>query len=149
MSTVKYTLSNVKQPNQARRPKGLKMVERLEDDSPVVPKLASERVATALSAKEVFKAEGLDLWAVRELLSGMMSSTGGRPTLAGVRAQAKIPKIEDDWEKLKILSGTLNVGDYKVTPGQLAAVLIHKGLLSATKQELQRDAHDLLSAEHN
>lgn len=122
---------------QVRFVSGAKKKGRIIDTSAKEKKLDSAVVAKAFRAKPAGSSFGLDLFAVRHAMEKMLQSSGGRPSLEGVKSQAKIPKITEDWEKLKNLVRATSDLKHKPSAGQMAAMILHLGLLRISEEELK------------
>lgn len=59
--------------------------------------VAQTFVQTAFKAKPVASVAGMDLLQVRDLMTQMLRSQGGRPSLVDAQDRVKLPKIADDW----------------------------------------------------
>jgi hypothetical protein len=57
-----------------------------------------------------------------------LKSTGGRPTDPAWKVQRLVPFGEARWRQLEDLAEDLSSSERKVSPGQLAAVLIERAL---------------------
>jgi hypothetical protein len=64
-------------------------------------------------------------------MAQQLTSTGGRLSNSGGKVQRLAPFAEAGWRQLKELAKELSSNERKVSPGQLAAILI-KGPLDAT-----------------
>jgi hypothetical protein len=94
-----------------------------------------ERVAEALGATiEITEAmtpqSPIALVAMRQELLSRLTSTGGRPGLAGATRRQKIPLDDADWARLQKIAEALNDEEVKPTPGQVASVLLHRVLVT-------------------
>ena len=68
------------------------------------------------------------LAARRHVMAGL-ESTGGRPSVIKNGERKKIPFYKEDWDVLKNISRDYREKEnIKVSPGQIAAILIHKEL---------------------
>lgn len=116
---------------------------RIRDTSPRVEPVDTEFVRSALGATVAGSSRGLDLFEVHEAMGRLLRSSGGRPALEGVSGQAKIPKIESDWEMLADLVAGSPKREHKPSTGQMAALLLHLALSRFSKQELEAARHEL------
>ena len=73
----------------------------------------------------------LDFPQLRADMARRLTSTGGRLPNPGWKVQRLAPFGEARWRQLKELAEELSSNERKVSPGQLAAILI-KGPLDAT-----------------
>ncbi len=100
--------------------------------SPRGRKVSVEQVATALGASPVsgrVRAQSPGaLLAVRQEILSRLSSSGGRPALAGTTRRQKIPLDDEDWDHLRQIAEALRDDDVRPTAGQVASVLLHKAL---------------------
>jgi hypothetical protein len=99
--------------------------------------LASQ-VAQSLGASRVITLPNLpsggplDLLQLRADMARRLRSTGGRPTDPGWKVQRLVPFGEDRWRQLEELAEDLSSSERKVSPGQLAAILIERALDAIT-----------------
>ncbi len=70
----------------------------------------------------------LDLLQLRADMARRLKSTGGRPTDPGWKVQRLVPFGEDRWRRLEELAEELSSSERKISPGQLAAILIERAL---------------------
>jgi hypothetical protein len=97
-------------------------------------KHVASRVARALGASRVVPLPNLpsggplDLLQLRAELARRLKSTGGRPTDPGWKVQRLVPFGEARWQQLEELAEKLSSNERKVSPGQLAAILIERAL---------------------
>ena len=93
-----------------------------------------ERVAKALGAQRPLPLDGLpsqgplDLLQLRAELSRRLRSTGGRPTDPEWSLRRIIPFKEKGWRDLERLAVRCSQEGQAVSPSQLAALLIERGL---------------------
>jgi len=98
-----------------------------------------ERIADALGAQRSIPLTGLpsqgplDLLQLRAELGRRLRSTGGRPTDPEWTLRRIIPFREKGWLELERLATRCSDEGQKVSPSQLAALLIERGL-----QDLKR-----------
>lgn len=109
-----------------RAPKRLRVVSSAKRISPA-------RVARALGGKVVGKShpravDPIGLFALREEVSRLLQSTGGRPALEGVEERQKIPLMKGDWEKLKTIAARAEAEGARPSPGQVASLLLHRAI---------------------
>jgi len=106
----------------------------------VEPEVDAEAFAKALGAKPVEPRSDhpLDILAVRHALQTMVRSSGGRPGLAISVDRVKIPKIDEDWIRIKELSASLPKTGPCPSLGQIAAVVLHLGLEQLSRPDIQK-----------
>jgi len=114
-----------------------KKAVRIRDTSSRGERVDPQAIASAFDAKPAASTKGFDVFEVREAMSRLLRSSGGRPSLEGSNDQAKIPKIEADWEKLAELALASNDLTHKPSIGQMAAVVLHLALERLPLGELQ------------
>lgn len=91
-------------------------------------------VAEALGAGRVVALPGgpsggpLDLLQLRAEVARRLRSTGGRPTDPSWNVQRLVPFRDARWQELTELARQLSTDERKVSPGQLAAILIERAL---------------------
>ena len=69
-------------------------------------------------------------------LSRMLTSTGGRPSLAGMQDKVKIPRFAEDWVRIEALAETVAEGmQFRPTAAQVATVLLHEALERFSDEE--------------
>jgi hypothetical protein len=91
-------------------------------------------VAKALGASRVVALPDLpsrgplDLLQLRAHVAGRLRSSGGRPTDPEWTVQRLIPFREARWRQLVRLAEEMSSSDRKVSPGQLAGILIDRAL---------------------
>ena len=96
----------------------------------------STRVGQALGATRVVSIPGLpsggpiDLLHLRADVTRRLKSTGGRPTDPEWNVQRLVPFRDTRWSQLEELAKHLSTGERRVSPGQLAAILIERALES-------------------
>jgi hypothetical protein len=109
----------------------------LKDVSKKAPQVSQAVLKKAFRANEVGSSQGLDLFAVRESMTRLLHSSGGRPSLAGAGSQVKIPKIETDWIKIDALALATADLPHKPSPTQVAAIVLHLALSRIPKQDIE------------
>ncbi len=98
-----------------------------------------QRVASALGAQRSVPLDGLpsqgplDLLQLRTELGRRLRSTGGRPTDPDWSLRRVIPFKKLGWQELEQLAARCSEEGQTVSPSQLAALLIERGL-KALKQ---------------
>ena len=125
---------------QVRFVTGAKKSSRIIDTSTKVKALDPAVVKKAFNAKPAGSSAGMDLFAIRSAMQTMLQSSGGRPALEGVGQRVKIPKIGSDWEKLEKLARAAGDLKHKPSTGQMAAVVLHLGLMRISEEELKEAA---------
>ena len=78
------------------------------------------------------QASPVALLAVRTDLAQFLRSTGGRPSLKGATRRQKIPLAEADWAQLQDLAMQFSANAPRATAGQIASVILHRGLRGLT-----------------
>ena len=92
------------------------------------------RVAQSLGASRAIGLPGLpsggplDLLRLRANMARRLRSTGGRPTDPDWKVQRLVPFGEARWRQLEKLAAQLSSAERKISPGQLAAILIERAL---------------------
>lgn len=91
---------------------------------------SEEDIRNALGASRIIRIQPgatrgpLDLLALRERVAGRLRSSGGRPTDPDWSVTRQVRFREDVWLRLEELALELSREGAKVSPGQLAAVLL-------------------------
>lgn len=99
----------------------------------------AERIAKALGADHVVALEGLpsqgplDLLGLRAEVERRLRSTGGRPTDPDWNLRRLVPFRKEGWHELERLARKCERAGQRVSPSQLAALLIERGLESLKK----------------
>ncbi|MBN1424016.1 hypothetical protein JXA88_05600 [Candidatus Fermentibacteria bacterium] len=106
-----------------------------------VRRVPGKQVAAALGAEAVEGApiphgSPIALLAIREEIHRRLRSRGGRPSLDKTLRRQKIPITDEEWAKLQRLAARLGSQRMKVTPGQLASLLLHRSLEQLDESEL-------------
>lgn len=102
-------------------------------------KLTEKRLAKALGAKRVIPIADLpsggplDLLALRAQVASRIRSTGGRPTDPAWNMQRLVPFRKERWRQLVDLATRLSSDQRKVSPAQVAAMLIERALQQVHK----------------
>jgi len=97
-------------------------------------------VAAALGASRVVALPGLpsggplDLLQLRAEVAQRLRSSGGRPTDPNWNVQRLVPFSDAHWRQLVELAERLSTDERKVSPGQLAAILIDRALSGMAEQ---------------
>jgi len=97
-------------------------------------KQIDKRLAKALGAKRVVPVPNLpsggplDLLALRAHVASRLRSAGGRPTDPDWKLQRLVPFRKDRWHELEELASRLSSDQRKVSPAQVAAMLIEHAL---------------------
>jgi hypothetical protein len=95
-----------------------------------------DRIATALGADRVISLPGLpsqgplDFLALRAEVQRRLRSTGGRPTDPDWDIRRLVPFRKEGWQQLEQLAKRCEQEGQRVSPSQLAAFLIERGLES-------------------
>lgn len=94
----------------------------------------ADRIAEALGADRVLPLERLpsqgplDLLELRAEVRRRLRSTGGRPTDPDWDIRRLVPFRKEGWQELERLAGMCEREGQRVSPSQLAALLIERGL---------------------
>jgi hypothetical protein len=102
------------------------------------------RVGQALGASRVVTLSGLpsggplDLLQLRADVARRLKSTGGRPTDPEWDTQRLVPFRGERWKQLERLAEALSTKERKVSPGQLAAILLDRVLEDVQSHPKQR-----------
>ena len=80
----------------------------------------------------------LDFLQIRADMTRRLRSTGGQPPNPGWKVQRLAPFGEARWRQLKELAEELSSNERKVSPGQLAAILIEDPLNATADADRQR-----------
>ena len=103
-----------------------------------------DRVATALGASRRAPLSGrsaqgpLGLLGLRAEVEQRIRSSGGRPTDPMWTVRRVVPFRRDGWTELESFAARLTASGRSVSPAQLAAILIERGL-AALEDGVQRD----------
>ena len=116
------------------------MLRKIKDAGLTQRKVNRGKVAKALKATNVAKinksGSPASLFAVRRHVMAGLKSTGGRPSVIKNSERKKIPFYKEDWDALKNIARDYREKEnIKVSPGQIAAILIHKELTEKLKHE--------------
>lgn len=114
-----------------------KQAPRLIDTSAKAPRLDPEFIREAFNAKAVGSTEGLDLFGLRQAMTRMLASSGGRPGVAGSSAQVKIPRIDEDWLKIEKIARGASTLPHKPSITQTAAVILHLALSRISDADIE------------
>lgn len=109
----------------------------LKDVSKKAPRLDQSAIEKTFRAKAAGSSEGSDIFAVRESMTRLLRSSGGRPSLAGAGSQVKIPKIETDWTKIDALAQASADLPHKPSPTQVAAIVLHLALTRIPEKDIE------------
>jgi hypothetical protein len=118
---------------------GIKFRDTGATQRTVDPKSLAQALGAEESGTEIDTRQGpISLYGIRQHLVERLRSTGGRPTLMGRKQQRnKVPFLEEDWNKLmeiaKLLKEEKNM---RVTPAQIASILIHITLPEISTMEM-------------
>lgn len=106
-----------------------------------VDKSEEGRIRQALGAGEAIPlasapSQGpLDLLQLRAELGGRLQSSGGRPSDPEWSIRRLVPFKKNAWEKLELLAEQCRSTGQSVSPSQLAALLIERGLQRLTESK--------------
>lgn len=98
-----------------------------------------DRIAEALGAERIIPLERLpsqgplDLLELRTEIRRRLRSTGGRPTDPNWDVRRLVPFRREGWQELERLAKACEKEGQHVSPSQLAALLIERGLASLKK----------------
>ncbi len=84
----------------------------------------------------------VDLLALCEEISTRIRSTGGRPTDPAWTVERQVPFREETWKALKKLAAQLRIVNAKVSPAQLAALLIERAVAALQEMPLPKTETD-------
>lgn len=110
------------------------MTKIIKSIGPRSKQISKKEIITLLGAEKLdkkvhYKTGPTSLLALRNLVKERLRSTGGRPSLENLEGnRRKISLIEGDYNLLKQLAEKCSQDDYKVSPSQLIACIIHKEL---------------------
>ena len=116
------------------------MLKKIKDISLTQRKVNRNKVAKVLKAASAVKIDKFGspaaLFAGRQQVIEALKSTGGRPSVIENGERKKIPFYKEDWDALKNIARDYREKEnIKVSPGQIAAILIHKELNAELKRE--------------
>jgi len=103
-----------------------------------------KRITEALGAQRSFPIDGLpsqgplDLIQLRDELGHRLRSSGGRPTDPEWTLRRVIPFKEKGWRDLEQLAARCSDEGQTVSPSQLAALLIERGLRDLLREQANR-----------
>jgi hypothetical protein len=109
------------------------------DEHRIAKNSGVDRVAKALGAERVVALERLpsqgplDLLELRAEVERRLRSTGGRPTDPDWDIRRLVPFRKEGWNELARLARSCERSGQRVSPSQLAALLIERGLESLKK----------------
>lgn len=110
--------------------------KRIRDIGLRSDKIDSETIAQALNAEVVstqdIHGSPITVYALRKEIGERLTSTGGRPGLAGNTRRQKIPISDQDWNELKHIAEE-ELGSQSVSPAQVGAMLIRFGIAQIRK----------------
>lgn len=104
----------------------------------------ADRIARALGASRTAPLSGrsaqgpLGLVGLRAEVEQRIRSSGGRPTDSSWTVRRVVPFRQDGWTELEAFAARLTASGRSVSPAQLAAILIERGL-AALEDSVQRD----------
>ena len=115
------------------------MLKKIKDISLTQRKVNRNKVAKVLKAASAVKIDKSGspaaLFAGRQQVIEALKSTGGRPSVIENGERKKIPFYKEDWDALKNIARDYREKEnIKVSPGQIAAILIHKELNTELKR---------------
>ena len=115
------------------------MLRKIKDTGLTQRKVNSNKVAKVLKATSAAKTgksgSPAELFAVRRHVMAGLKSIGGRPSVIKNGERKKIPFYKEDWDALKNIARDYREKEnIKISPGQIAAILIHKELTAELKR---------------
>ncbi len=116
-----------------------KAVAKIENGSPLATKVDQHMVAQAFGGTAVGRTAGLDTISLRDAITAMLASTGGRPSIAGTTAQVKIPRIEEDWLILEKIAKAAQNLPHKPSVTQAAALVLHLALSRFSTEDVEAE----------
>lgn len=96
--------------------------------------VSQKRIAEALGSSKVSPIRGgrscgpVDLLALRAEARRRLQSSGGRPSDPAWDLTRQVPFKAADWKALEELAAAISTEDRSLSAGQLAAILIERGL---------------------
>ena len=107
--------------------------KRLKVGGKPAPRVEIDDVASALGAipvsnGTVSKGSPINFFVLRREMIARMESTGGRPSLSGATRRQKVSLQESEWQCLVHIADELKLSGLKVTPGQVAGMLLRQVL---------------------
>lgn len=115
--------------------------------SKIVTKIGAQEVAAAFNAKAAGSTDGMDLLSVRESMTRLLVSSGGRPSIEGSTTQVKIPRIEADWIKLDKIAKAASSLRPRPSITQTAALILHAALSRLSEEELEEEVRKAFVSE--
>lgn len=116
-----------------------RVVAKTGNASAVEPKVDPQIVARAFGGIAVRATAGLDVFSLRNAITHMLASNGGRPSIVGATAQVKIPRIEEDWLVLDRIAKAAENLPHKPSVTQAAALVLHLALSRLSTDELEAE----------
>lgn len=102
-----------------------------------VSRISQSVIKEAFNTQATVSSGVLDLFAVRESMTKLIRSSGGRPSIEGAESQVKIPRIEQDWTVINALASATADLPHKPSPTQVAAILLHLAISRIPKQDIE------------
>ncbi|MGF6273899.1 hypothetical protein ABIB38_002277 [Massilia sp. UYP11] len=118
---------------------GRKQAARLSATLSSTRRVDPERVREAFDGIKVGNVQGLDLYSVREAITRLLSPKGGRPSVEGSSAQVKIPRLDEDWNKIERIARAASGLPHKPSVTQTAALILHVALSSIPEHKLDEE----------
>ena len=114
-------------------------LHQLVDTSHKPPPTAIAEVMTAFGGHPLDAHRGDDkapvaLLTIRDALMRRLRTTGGRPALSGDGTRQRVQISAEDWQTIVNIASRVAVGRHKASPAQVASVLIHLALESASRR---------------
>ena len=109
-----------------------KTVRRIRDVSKTVSKVDPAAVKQALGAEDAGVSIGhyspVTMIQIRQEIARRLTSSGGRPALAGASQRVKIPLSDHQWSELERIANDISGPGCKTSAGQVASVIISLSL---------------------
>lgn len=114
------------------------VVRRVRDVGAKSRRVAQTFVRETFNARPVAVVAGMDMLQIRDLMSQMLRSQGGRPSLADAQDRVKVPKIAEDWAVIEKISIQIAADlAFRPSPAQVAAVMLHWAVTHMPEQDIQ------------
>ncbi|PUE55528.1 hypothetical protein [Limnohabitans parvus] len=113
-------------------------IVRIRDTSNLGVKVPADFIQNTFGARPVASTTRMDLLQLRDLMSEMLQSTGGRPSLSHSSDRVKLPKLESDWAAIEEISQRLAPQlVFKPSPAQVAAVMLHWAVSHMNEEDIK------------
>lgn len=92
-----------------------------------------DRIARQLGASDSFEVVSsphgiIGAWALQREIEVKLQSRGGRPSDPAAKIRRLVPLKREVWRELQARAQKMSTSKRRVSPGQLAAILLEKGL---------------------